>query len=85
MFIFTLDAMEDILEVLLFGLTFKKGSKKNIPLIHSHILILPINLLLLSYHFWPRILSFKASLNALWEFWALLSVLENTLTVAHLS
>lgn len=35
-----------------------KGSKKNIPLIHSRILILPMNLLLLSYHFWPGTLSF---------------------------
>lgn len=38
-----------------------KGSKKNIPLIHSHILILPINLLLLSYHLWPGTLAFIQS------------------------
>lgn len=30
-------------------------------------------------------LSFNASLNSLWKFFSLLSVLENTLTVAHLS
>lgn len=30
-------------------------------------------------------LSFNTSLNSLWEFFSLLSVLENSLTVAHLS